>query len=119
MPWIDKNKCIGCRVCLEVCSVNAISIKNKKAEIDIDKCIRCGKCHEVCPQNAIRHDSEKIPVEVAQNLKHTRNLMRNFKTKKEKKEFLERMKKYFNKGRMVAEESIKEIEKIEENAKNR
>ena len=61
MPWIDKNKCTGCGLCVRECPVNAIIIKEGKAEIDMDKCIRCGKCHDVCPQEAVRHDSEKIP----------------------------------------------------------
>lgn len=87
MPWIDKNMCIGCAICVKECPVNAISIKNRKAEIDMKKCIRCGKCHEVCPQEAVRHDSEKIPFEVAENLKEIENGMKNFEDKKEQKDF--------------------------------
>ena len=59
MPWIDKDKCIGCGICIRQCPVNAISMKEGKAEIDMDKCIKCGKCHDVCPQEAVRHDKEK------------------------------------------------------------
>jgi len=88
MPWIDKNKCIGCGICVNECPVNAIFMENGKVEINMDKCIRCGKCHEVCPQNAVRHDGERIPMEVAQNLKKTKDLMKNFKTKKKNKHFL-------------------------------
>lgn len=112
MPWIDKNKCTGCGICARVCPVNAIAIKEGKADIDDDKCIRCGKCHDVCPQEAVRHDSEKIPVEVEQNLNKTKKLMENFKTEKEKKAFLERMVKYFNKEKIVAEKSIEKIKEL-------
>lgn len=59
MPWVDKDRCTGCSICVEKCPANAISIKDGKAVIDMDKCIRCGKCHDFCPQNAIRHDKEK------------------------------------------------------------
>lgn len=59
MPWVDKNICTGCGLCVEECPVLAITMEEGKAKIDMDKCIRCKKCHEVCPQKAIKHDSEK------------------------------------------------------------
>ena len=112
MPWVDKNKCVGCGFCVRECPVDAIYMKEGKAGIDMDKCIRCGKCHNVCPQEAIRHDSEKIPQEVKENLEKTKELMEKFKTKEEKKAFLERMIKHFNKEKMVAEKSIEKIKKL-------
>ena len=93
MPWIDKEKCVGCQACLQVCPVEAISMKKEKAEIDMDKCIICGKCHDACPHEAIRHDSERIPLDIKENVKKTKELMKNFKTKEEKQAFLERMLK--------------------------
>ena len=59
MPWIDQNKCIGCKACIKVCPVNAISMQNGKATIDQDKCIHCGKCRPICPVSAIKHNKEK------------------------------------------------------------
>jgi ferredoxin len=112
MPWIDKNKCVGCGVCVSVCPMGSISLKEGKAEIDMEKCIRCGKCHDVCPQDAVRHDSEKIPLEVEENINKTKDLMKNFKTEEEKKAFLVRMIKHFNKEKKVAEKTIEEINKI-------
>ena len=112
MPWIDKNKCTGCALCIRECPVEAISLKQGKAEINMDKCIRCGKCHEVCPQEAVRHDSEKILMDVKENLNKTKKLMENFKTDEEKKAFLERMVKYFNKEIKVAEKTIEEIKNL-------
>jgi len=58
MPWVNKNKCIGCGACLNVCPVGAITVKDGQAEIDQNKCIRCGKCRVICPQEAIRPNSE-------------------------------------------------------------
>ncbi|MBD3248719.1 4Fe-4S dicluster domain-containing protein [Candidatus Woesearchaeota archaeon] len=109
MPWIDKNRCTGCGICVNICPVKAISMKEGKAEIDMDKCIRCGKCHDACPQEAVRHDSEKIPIEVEENIEKTKKLMENFNTEEEEKAFLERMIKHFNKEIKVAEKSIENI----------
>ena len=111
MPWIDKNKCVGCGACVKICPVEAISLKDGKADINMDRCIRCGKCHDVCKQDAVRHDNEKIPVEVKENVKKTKELMKNFKTEDEKKAFLERMIKHFNKEKAVAKKTIEKIKK--------
>ncbi|MCK4647472.1 4Fe-4S binding protein [Candidatus Pacearchaeota archaeon] len=67
MPWVDKDECVGCGICVGECPVNAISMKNGKAVINMKKCIRCKKCHEVCPKKAIRHDSERNQKEVYKN----------------------------------------------------
>ncbi len=115
MPWVDKNRCVGCGICAKQCPVNAISMKNGKAEIDMGKCIRCGKCHEVCPQEAVRHDSEKIPFEVEENIEKIKKMMKNFESKKEKQAFLERMVKHYNKEIKVAERTINKIKEMEIN----
>ncbi|MFI3212163.1 MAG: DUF362 domain-containing protein [Eubacteriales bacterium] len=52
-PVIDSRLCIGCGKCAEICSKDAIVIKNKKAIIGKKKCIRCFCCHEMCPVKAI------------------------------------------------------------------
>lgn len=58
MPWIDKDKCIGCGVCIDSCPENAISINNGKANINQNECTYCGKCFEACTQQAIRPNRE-------------------------------------------------------------
>jgi electron transfer flavoprotein alpha subunit len=50
---IISEKCTGCSLCLKVCPVNAISIKDKKAVIDLDKCNLCGACVHSCKLKAI------------------------------------------------------------------
>jgi ferredoxin len=61
---VDASKCIGCRLCVNICPVNAIEFKNGKAIIDAEKCINCGICkngnrsnYKGCPVGAI--DSDK------------------------------------------------------------
>jgi len=49
---IDKDKCTGCGSCIEVCPVQAIKIKNKKAVVGQD-CVECGACLNQCPEEAI------------------------------------------------------------------
>ena len=111
MPWIDKNKCINCGICVKECPVGAIFIKDKKAVIDMEKCIRCGRCHDICPKEAVRHDSERIPFEIKEKIEEIERNLDNFRTKKEKDGFLERMIRYYNKEKRVSEGTIEEINK--------
>jgi Fe-S-cluster-containing hydrogenase component 2 len=39
--------------CVDICPASALSLINKKIEIDRDKCVSCYCCHEVCPKEAI------------------------------------------------------------------
>jgi len=52
-PSVNKDKCIGCRTCIENCNANAIDLVNGKAEINSEKCEGCAMCIEVCPQRAV------------------------------------------------------------------
>lgn len=44
----DREKCIGCLICIESCPQKAISLKNNKLYTDRKKCIACGVCAEKC-----------------------------------------------------------------------
>ena len=35
---VDKNKCIGCQLCVKACPFGAMSMVDKKAFVDLDKC---------------------------------------------------------------------------------
>ena len=48
-PKINKSNCLKCKICENVCPVNAIN----NLKIDRKKCINCYCCHEMCPYNAI------------------------------------------------------------------
>lgn len=49
---LDKEKCIGCKRCEEVCPMGVEAVKN----INSQECIRCGKCKTACPTGAISSD---------------------------------------------------------------
>ena len=116
MPWIDEEKCTGCNICIKKCSVNAITIEGEKAKINMEECIRCVICHSVCPEEAVRHDSEKIPDDVKANVEKTKGFMelcaKHLGDDKEKDKCLIRMKKYFNKEKIVAVKTLDELEKL-------
>ena len=103
MPWIKEDNCIGCGICVRRCPVRAISLIGSKAIINDQECIRCGTCHEVCPRHAVRHDSERIPLEVEANLAWVSKLIEHYKTQVERDAYIVRMKKHFNKEKVVAE----------------
>jgi uncharacterized protein (DUF362 family)/NAD-dependent dihydropyrimidine dehydrogenase PreA subunit len=48
-------KCRKCRICVESCPVEAMSLapEAKHPQIDHDKCIKCMCCHEMCPYQAV------------------------------------------------------------------
>jgi ferredoxin len=51
---IEKDECTGCRACVRVCPVDAITGEKKQPhEIDQELCTRCGSCIEKCPQDCI------------------------------------------------------------------
>ncbi|MCK4859469.1 MAG: 4Fe-4S binding protein [Candidatus Omnitrophica bacterium] len=116
MPWIDEQKCVGCGICVKKCPVGAIIMEGKKAKINMAECIHCGTCHVICSQEAVRHDSEKIPEEIRTNVEMTKGFMeacgKYFCDVKEKDKCLNRMIKHFNKEKLIAEKTLKELEKI-------
>ena len=53
-PGVNKNECVGCKKCYEVCPAKAITMKKKRPVIDRKKCIRCFCCQEFCPKGAMK-----------------------------------------------------------------
>jgi ferredoxin len=60
---INKDKCVGCGICVKYCPVKAISIADKKASIDLDICVECGSCKriECCEFDAIQQQKLEWP----------------------------------------------------------
>ncbi|MEM3699960.1 MAG: 4Fe-4S binding protein [Candidatus Bathyarchaeia archaeon] len=51
--FVIADLCNGCKACVPICPVNAITMQEDKAKIDPFQCIGCGACIPVCPQEAI------------------------------------------------------------------
>jgi len=113
MPWILKDDCVGCEICIKNCPSGAIKLIDKKAEILMKDCIRCGTCHSICPKNAVKHDKEQIPSQVLENLNLTeKNVLaceKFFGTKQDGLKCFDKMLRYFNKEKFVIEKTIEEI----------
>jgi len=65
---IDKDLCVGCGACVNVCGEEAIVlerelgpvIKTKDLLIDQETCVQCQVCEENCPMDAIKIKDDKI-----------------------------------------------------------
>jgi len=52
---VDKETCIGCRLCEKACPSDSIKVSSetKKATITTNLCHQCTSCKDVCPKNSI------------------------------------------------------------------
>ncbi len=51
---IDYALCTNCKLCMDYCRFDAISLKNDKVSISEISCDGCVLCSRICPENAIK-----------------------------------------------------------------
>lgn len=53
---VNKEKCVHCGICAQVCPKNYIEMNKEKFPVDAGlTCISCGQCVAICPQAALNH----------------------------------------------------------------
>jgi len=50
---VNKESCVGCETCVEICATRAIELVNGSAIVNEERCIGCGACVHLCPEKAI------------------------------------------------------------------
>ena len=50
---IDKEMCVGCGICADICPEHAVVFRNTHPMIDPHRCSGCGLCADECPSEAI------------------------------------------------------------------
>ena len=51
---LDREKCVGCGMCLVVCPHEVLSMNNGHVRIEKrDLCMECGACARNCPTDAV------------------------------------------------------------------
>ena len=51
---IDAELCVGCKICIDRCQINALISNEKIPTIDLNRCIGCGLCVTTCQNKAIK-----------------------------------------------------------------
>ncbi len=59
MPRYDKNKCVSCSLCANICPADAMKMvkigEKKYPSINYNRCIFCGFCVDICPTGALEY----------------------------------------------------------------
>lgn len=112
MPWINKELCTGCAICMQSCPADAIAMDSQTAAIDNAACIRCGICHGTCPADAVRHDKERTPQDVKANLQWVETLKNHpyYQNDPEKQRgLLNRLNNHFKRQIETAQQTLNEL----------
>ncbi|EIM64218.1 MULTISPECIES: 4Fe-4S binding protein [Desulfobacter] len=53
-PIVDKEKCVGCEECVDVCPAEVFEMVDGKSDpVNAEECMGCESCVEVCEADAI------------------------------------------------------------------
>jgi len=52
-PQYNKQLCVQCQTCVNVCSQQALSFVDNEIVVDENKCVSCGMCASICPTKAL------------------------------------------------------------------
>ena len=102
MVIVDRERCIGCGLCVSDCLGHALLLEEGRAQV-VKDCFHCGHCVAICPREAVRiegQDYDMADVEPvgagfgidADTLLHavkTRRSIRQFSSEKPTREQLE------------------------------
>ena len=97
---IDKEKCVGCGLCVKDCVGCDILLYENKAQVRNKSCILCGHCEAICPQNAVRlegfdeeteafEEQTRLDPETLMKAIKTRRTIRNFTEKEVSKDIID------------------------------
>jgi MinD superfamily P-loop ATPase len=62
VPEVDKEKCIKCGKCSEVCEYNALAFVKEKVIVFPELCHGCGSCLLICPASAISETGREVGI---------------------------------------------------------
>ena len=60
MPAFDKEKCNGCRKCVDFCKFNALAFIAGRPFVFPEVCHPCGGCALVCPEDAVTSEEKEV-----------------------------------------------------------
>jgi formate hydrogenlyase subunit 6/NADH:ubiquinone oxidoreductase subunit I len=62
----EKEKCIGCKMCIAVCPANAMEFKEteKKIKHHVLRCTMCSFCVDACPVKCLSMGDEFLLAEI-------------------------------------------------------
>ncbi len=60
IPSVDKEKCSGCRKCVEFCKFNALAYIKDKLLVFPELCHACNGCVMLCPEGALTEGSKHV-----------------------------------------------------------
>ena len=59
----NRDKCIGCAACVEVCPERACRMTPEGIITDLEKCTGCGKCADICPTKATEMSGRNVGID--------------------------------------------------------